>query len=114
MTPIFVGLGPLKQVAPRATAALPFGGVTLLFLTYLFKSADKEGSKTWTEEAEFVKSTVLHGGRWLRFGLCFLVTVSHVDSTNSMAQYNRPPRALDRMTIRPTLEIYFQAFQCQL
>lgn len=71
MTPIFVGLGPLKRAPPRAPAVrrVPSVGLTLLSLTYLFKSAAKEGSKTWTEEAVFANSTVLHGGQWLGLGL---------------------------------------------
>lgn len=57
--------------------------LTLLFLTYLFKSADKEESKTWTEEAVFANSTVLHGRQWLRLGLYFIWIkggLSHSDS----------------------------------
>lgn len=62
-------------------------GLTLLSLTYLFKSAAKEGSKTWTEEAVFANSTVLHGGQWLRLGLYLIWIKGGLSHSVSCALY---------------------------
>lgn len=75
MTPIFAGLGPLKWATPKATAALLFSGARFAIPhlpLQVCREGRKEGSRTWAEEAVFANSTVLHGGQWLRIGLCFI------------------------------------------